>query len=1214
MSRTREPSPRRSVRQRSARVHFAPTFRRVCFATAGAFAIALGALAPAGIGLTPATPAFADVTVSGVVNSYQKVSAVSGNTVTVTGAVTGAATPFAVGDKVMLIQMTGVAPVQSGSNMGNYDNATITAISGGTITLSAITRTYSPGTEAVQLVRAIHDAGTVTVSAAVTAKAWDGSTGGVVALSGGILQLDANIDASAKGFNNVNTPTGTVVPCIAPATGQGQTTGRGGAAPSIYGGLGGGGIDGGGGTAKTFPAGRTETFGGGVGCASPGVAGTNGGNATGPFVSGGLSYYGGAKGGASGGGGVTGGGGAGGALYVLPPIGNGGGGGGGGVNGGGGGAWYQAFAGTVGEHFSRGGGGTMGVGNGGDGIIGGTGKNQSGSPGQDGSAGGGGGSYGGGGGAANNNSGGDDSAGGGGGGSWTGGGAGGFSGGGTWNGNPPVSSPIAALAGGNGNAAVGAPLPDDRHYLNLTNPRLMMGGAGGRGSADSGYIPGGVGGGIVYADFQTIAGAGDVVSNGGVGASPATYGGGAHSGAGGGGGGQMRIRAQSIATTGAFTLSAEGGLGGVATRNTAGQSGCSVARNDCHAGVSGAGGGAGGIWVELVGAVASCPADPTLYNIAFELDGGSAGGAIANPKNNMNAGTGGDGGTGLGCISSPPQQLTFEKTSDPAPGTVVKPGDEITYTVTVKNITNATVTDGLLTDDMSAVLDKATLVTPPTLTCTPAANQCGAVSYTAPATQFTWTSSASAQMQGMTTATITYKVKLNEDDPATPDVNEAAVGTVGNVLVEPGIHVDHPILITGKDSDPVTGTQVDPGDTVTYTIWFENTGSVPATAQTFTDDLSAVLDKAKLVPDNTTPTLTVTSLLRGTPDVPGGAIGTATFDGTAGAEKITWTGDIPAHTRVSVTYAVVVNVDDPATPNVDEGAFGELQNVFLDHGTEHPVSATLVWNKVDAETAALLAGSIWKLTPVDANGAVDPTRAIIDPIEDCVAAAATDCLGPDKEPAAGKFRLPGLVPGEYELEELQAPTGYDLLADPIAVTVRDDASVTVLEDIENEAQPAPVSLLWQKVDASGVALIGSEWKLTPVLADGSPDPSRAAIALIDDCHPDNATCNGIDKNVAGGGFRVNDLLPGLYDLEETKAPAGFEKLAAPIRIAVEDNGTLTEIADIVNEQQGVPSLPLTGGLGSDSFWILGGGLGLFTVVLLAWFEIRSRRSRATLRL
>src|SRR5689334_19822240 len=67
-------------------------------------------------------PAQAAASVSGVINTYQAVSAISGTTVTVTGSTRGAATPFAVGDQVMLIQMTGLSPQVSGSNLGNYDN------------------------------------------------------------------------------------------------------------------------------------------------------------------------------------------------------------------------------------------------------------------------------------------------------------------------------------------------------------------------------------------------------------------------------------------------------------------------------------------------------------------------------------------------------------------------------------------------------------------------------------------------------------------------------------------------------------------------------------------------------------------------------------------------------------------------------------------------------------------------------------------------------------------------------------------------------------------------------------------------------------------------------------------------------------------------------------------------------------------------------------
>lgn len=286
-------------------------------------------------------PVAVAATLSGVVNTYQKVSAISGTTVTVTGATRGATTPFAVGDRVMLIQMTGVSPAQPGSNMGNYDTATVKAVAGTSITLSAITRTYSPASEAVQLVRMPYDAGTTTVGAAITPAPWDGSTGGVVGMAGGTLTLNSAIDASRTGFTSTLTPTTVVAPSL--STGPGAVSGRGqngGAVsvpehqPSIRGG-GGGGLGGGGGTAgpELYGVGGGRGGGGAAGTAGsvwgplqatagPPAAGSSGGAANGPTDFGGSN-------GASGGGGVIGGGGGGG---------GGAGGGGGGTDGGGAGA------------------------------------------------------------------------------------------------------------------------------------------------------------------------------------------------------------------------------------------------------------------------------------------------------------------------------------------------------------------------------------------------------------------------------------------------------------------------------------------------------------------------------------------------------------------------------------------------------------------------------------------------------------------------------------------------------------------------------------------------------------------------------------------------------------------------------------------------------------------------------------------------------------
>ena len=52
---------------------------------------------------------------------------------------------------------------------------------------------------------------------------------------------------------------------------------------------------------------------------------------------------------------------------------------------------------------------------------------------------------------------------------------------------------------------------------------------------------------------------------------------------------------------------------------------------------------------------------------------------------------------------------TLTKTSDPTSGSTVQPGSTIVYTLTVRNVSTVTVDDAVVTDDLSAVLNHATL-------------------------------------------------------------------------------------------------------------------------------------------------------------------------------------------------------------------------------------------------------------------------------------------------------------------------------------------------------------------------------------------------------------------------------------------------------------------------------------------------------------------------
>lgn len=156
-------------------------------------------------------------TISGVVNSYARVTAINTTTNVVTiDNINGSIVDFDAGKKVLLIQMKGATidgsntatfgNITSYNNAGNYEMASIQFLNdlgGGSfeITLNNINRAYTPGSS-VQVV-SVPQYTNVTVNGTVTPAAWSDTqgTGGVVTFEvSGTLTLDANIDVSAQGF------------------------------------------------------------------------------------------------------------------------------------------------------------------------------------------------------------------------------------------------------------------------------------------------------------------------------------------------------------------------------------------------------------------------------------------------------------------------------------------------------------------------------------------------------------------------------------------------------------------------------------------------------------------------------------------------------------------------------------------------------------------------------------------------------------------------------------------------------------------------------------------------------------------------------------------------------------------------------------------------------------------------------------------------------
>ena len=92
---------------------------------------------------------------------------------------------------------------------------------------------------------------------------------------------------------------------------------------------------------------------------------------------------------------------------------------------------------------------------------------------------------------------------------------------------------------------------------------------------------------------------------------------------------------------------------------------------------------------------------------------------------------------------------------------------------------------------------------------------------------------------------------------------------------------------------------------------------------------------------------------------------------------------------------------------------------------------------------------------------------------------------------------------------------------------------------------------------------------------------------------------------ATGKFTIKGLDADTYYLTETAAPAGYNKLAAPVTIVIGENGVVngtTEAPRGVDEvkvlNQSGTELPSTGGIGTTIFYIVGGVLVVGAVVLL----------------
>ncbi|EOO61770.1 collagen adhesion protein [Bacillus cereus BAG1X2-3] len=148
-----------------------------------------------------------------------------------------------------------------------------------------------------------------------------------------------------------------------------------------------------------------------------------------------------------------------------------------------------------------------------------------------------------------------------------------------------------------------------------------------------------------------------------------------------------------------------------------------------------------------------------------------------------------------------------------------------------------------------------------------------------------------------------------------------------------------------------------------------------------------------------------------------------------------------------------------------------------------------------------------------------------------------DTLRTDK---TGKVISQKLEPGTYTLKETKAPQGYKLLKEEIEVVV--EANKVVEVQIENAKELGSLQVI-KKDSESGKVLAGAEFKLKNEFGQVVGETKTT------------------DKD---GVVKFENVVPGKYTLEETKAPEGYKALEVTVEVNVVANEVVKQ--EVTNEK------------------------------------------------
>lgn len=302
-------------------------------------------------------------------------------------------------------------------------------------------------------------------------------------------------------------------------------------------------------------------------------------------------------------------------------------------------------------------------------------------------------------------------------------------------------------------------------------------------------------------------------------------------------------------------------------------------------------------------------------------------------------------------------RFTFAKTSNPASGTEVLSGQEITYTLILKHAGGDTVRNASITDSLVNVLgDKKARLKDASLTATS-----GTPTYNEADKTITWTGDISHT--AAEPVRITYTVIVDAEGGQTLENTVSTTDSRGECERGTECTTTHTVpkgqYTYSKTADPASGSVVKSDDTITYTIAVTHTGGDRVKNATITDNFSEVLKNVTYLNDATVKS------------------GNGTLEPVVNG-VLKWTGDLAVGATEEITFSVRVDAEQGATlvntlTSEDQDATRHSCDTTVGCQTTHTVEqGSFTYSKTAdvANNAAVVSGDriTYTLTATHAGG------------------------------------------------------------------------------------------------------------------------------------------------------------------------------------------------------------------------------------------------------